>query len=258
MAYSRGKMRMTEVDLTSGDMTAPRFAQPPLVDTAATSMRLRVSTSEPATLHWAISYDNVAAEYRYQLLGFKTSKLSTQQVLDLSQAGVSTESGWAASGGRGGGRGGGGAAAAVRRRLQEATASNGTELREDGPIVAWGQWEVAGANEVVDLEITPPCISGTVMCTEHTDSLNPQTQYKVRSRAAPCACVSCLKLGGVGSSWICWCYPCPPCWLHRRRSCAHISSPVSPLVLSWMRRQGPAGCRTHAGGVSTLLISRPV
>lgn len=172
VAYSSGKMRMAEVDLTTGDVTAPRFAQPPLVDTAATSMRLRVSTSEPATLHWAISYDNVAVEYRYKLLGFKTSKLSTQQVLAASQAGASTESALAV------GVGGGGAAA-VRRRLQDATAGSGTELQEDGPIVAWGQWQVAGANEVIDLEITPPCMSGTVMCAEHTDSLNPQTGYKV-------------------------------------------------------------------------------
>lgn len=170
VAHSRGKMRMTEVKLVTGDVIPPRFAQPPLVDTAETSMRLRVSTSEPATLHWAISYDNVAAEYRYQLLGFKTSQLSTQQVLAVS----STPAAEAAR------VSGDGSAAAARRQLHQGTVGNGTELREDGPIVAWGQWEVAGANEVTDLEITPPCISDTVMCAEHTDSLNPQTQYKVR------------------------------------------------------------------------------
>lgn len=158
--------------MTTGDVTPPRFAQPPLVDSAETSVRLRVSSSEPATLHWAISYNNVAAEYRYQLLGFKSSKLSTQQVLDVSSApDAAAESGLLA-----GGRAG---SAAALRRLQQSAGGNDTVLRETGPIVAWGQWQLDRANEVTDLEITPPCINNTVMCMEHTDSLNPQTEYKV-------------------------------------------------------------------------------
>lgn len=176
---------MTEIELTTGDVTPPRFAQPPLVDAGETSMRVRVSTSEPATLHWAISYDNVAAEYRYQLLGFKTSSLSTSQVLELSQATAATEAGGAYSSR---------VAAVPARRLHQEAVENGTVLPEDGPVVAWGQWEVSDANEVVDVEITPPCFSDTVMCTEHTDSLNPETQYKVWCHCnLMCQLVSCSQ-----------------------------------------------------------------
>lgn len=170
VAHSRGKMRLKSVELTTGDVTPPRFAQPPLVDSAETSLRLRVSSSEPATLHWAISYDNVAAEYRYQLLGFKTSKLSTQQVLQVSNVSAAAESARLIDPTSG---------VLALRRLQQDTAGNETLLQEAGPIVAWGQWRLDSANQVVDLDITPPCISDTVMCMEHTDSLNPQTEYKV-------------------------------------------------------------------------------
>eukprot|EP00892_Ulva_mutabilis_P000130 jgi/Ulvmu1/10117/UM006_0068.1 len=172
VAHSGGKMRLEQIDVATGDVTAPRFAQPPLVDSAETSLRLRVSSSEPAMLHWAIAYDNVAAEFRYQLLGFKSSRLSTQQVLGVSSSPVSAETSPATSTAAG-------ATGAPRQLKQSAAGGNEILLQEAGPIVAWGQWQLGSANEVTDLEITPPCISDTVMCAEHTDSLNPQTEYKV-------------------------------------------------------------------------------
>jgi hypothetical protein len=84
VAQARGKYRLAVLDVTTGDITAPTFAQPPLISSQETALTLRVSVSEPATLHWAITYEDISAEYRYQLLGFKSSLLSAEQVLAAS------------------------------------------------------------------------------------------------------------------------------------------------------------------------------
>lgn len=84
VAQARGKYRLVVLEVTTGDITAPSFAQPPLISSDETALSMRVSVSEPATLHWAITYEDVSAEYRYQLLGFKTSLLSAEQVLAVS------------------------------------------------------------------------------------------------------------------------------------------------------------------------------
>jgi hypothetical protein len=84
VAQSRGKYRLTVLNVTTGDITAPSFAQPPLISSDETALSIRVSVNEPATLHWAITYEDVSAEYRYQLLGFKSSVLSAEQILAVS------------------------------------------------------------------------------------------------------------------------------------------------------------------------------
>lgn len=84
VAQSGGKYRLAVLELTTGDVTAPSFAQPPLISSDETALSVRVAVNEPATLHWAITYEDISAEYRYQLLGFKSSLLSADQVLALS------------------------------------------------------------------------------------------------------------------------------------------------------------------------------
>jgi hypothetical protein len=54
------------------------------MSSAETMLKVRVSVNEPATLHWAITYEDVSAEFRYHLLGFKSSLLSADQVLAVS------------------------------------------------------------------------------------------------------------------------------------------------------------------------------
>ena len=84
VAQARGKYRLTVLDVTTGDITAPAFAQPPLISSDETALSMRVSVNEPSTLYWAITYEDVSAEYRYHLLGFKSSLLSAEQVLAVS------------------------------------------------------------------------------------------------------------------------------------------------------------------------------
>lgn len=84
VAQARGKYRLAVLEVTTGDITAPVFAQPPLINSDETALSMRVSVNEPATLYWAITYEDISAEYRYQLLGFKASLLSAEQVLTVS------------------------------------------------------------------------------------------------------------------------------------------------------------------------------
>lgn len=137
----------------TGDTQPPAFTQQPLLRTSASALSVRFAVNKPARVYWTVAYDSVTADYRYQLLGFKSSELSTEQVLDITNRGD---------------------AATVLRKLQQ------SDTRDDiGPIVGWGETYVAQSNKLVDLLLDPPCLNGTGMCALSTKGLNPLTDYKV-------------------------------------------------------------------------------
>jgi hypothetical protein len=164
----------------TGDTQAPAFAQQPLLRTSVSALRVRFAVNKPARVHWTVAYDTVTADYRYQRLGFKSSELSTEQVLDITSQGD---------------------AATVLRKLQQSDTSD-----DIGPIVGWGETYVARSNQLVDLLLDPPCLNGTGMCALSSKGLNPLTDYKVREPSSTHPLVVFLSLLLVRTSSGCECH----------------------------------------------------
>lgn len=145
--------------VASGFAQAPHFTSPPVVATTDAGAEITFATDRPAIVHWAVIYSDVSAAYRYHLLGFESSQLSSNQVRELAMHGLSGSS---------------------LRSLQEA--SDETSSAGSGPVIAWGSEHIAEANDLsqsvnVDTESAPCLTMG--MCRLSVSAVNPVTEYKV-------------------------------------------------------------------------------
>ena len=162
VAKHRRKRAVRHQVVRTGDIEPPYFTQPPLIQATTTSFMVTFGSSEPATVHAVVVYDDVSSEFRYRLLGFESSDLSTDQVLEVT-----------ARGGE------------IMRRLQLSKMADTM-----GPIVGFNTSQVTAANEITEVMLQPPCLDGTGMCLLHDDGLNPITRYKVCSARACAASVN--------------------------------------------------------------------
>jgi hypothetical protein len=139
-----------------GDIAAPRFVQPPAMHASSAGLSVSFAVDKPARLDWAIAYDTVSADFRDVLLGFKSSLLSTPQVLKASQLTQTSTS------------------TALRRLHTESVV-------DVGPVIASGQSSIDTVQSPQSFQLMAPCLSQSGMCQLHADALNPYTNYKVRS-----------------------------------------------------------------------------
>jgi hypothetical protein len=159
-ARYRGKHDVSTALVETGDFVPPSFSQPPLLQGSTNALTVSFAVDEPATAHWVLAYNDVSADYRYQLVGFESSKLSTDQVMEVT---------------------GRGEAATVLRRLQQ------TETADTmGPIVGWGTVSITQPNKLVTMSMRPPCLNDTGMCLLSFGALNPETGYKVCCQSVSC------------------------------------------------------------------------
>lgn len=154
VAQRRGRSSTAIRVVQTADVDAPTFTQPPLVRVNGPALSARLAVSKASTVYWAAAYADVQADYRNQLLGFSSSDLSTQQVLELA---ASTDT------------------AAALRRLHQA----GGLRSQTGPVISSGEMFVSEPNRVVDVPLDSPCLNNTGMCSRSSSALNPLTEYQV-------------------------------------------------------------------------------
>lgn len=166
VASRDGKLAMRVLRVRTGDTAPPRFVQPPVVQSAETGLAVTFAVDKTARLDWAIAYDEVSAEFRDQRLGFKSSTLSTAQVLAASSIGAAAAS-----------------APAALRRLRAADVPS-----DVGPVIAAGSTVVGVTSSPLAVQLMTPCLEGTGMCEVDSDALSPVTPYKVRARKSRRLC----------------------------------------------------------------------
>jgi hypothetical protein len=149
------KMTLHVTEAHTGDIATPLFVQPPVMHASSAGLSVSFAVDKPAQLDWAIAYDTVSADFRDVLLGFKSSLLSTEQVLKASQLAQASTS------------------TALRRLHAESVV-------DIGPVIASGQSSVDIVRTSQTLQLMAPCLNQSGMCQLHADALNPFTNYKVR------------------------------------------------------------------------------
>lgn len=162
LAKHRRKSNVHSIVLSTGDAEPPEFTSLPVVETSNGGTEISFATDKPAMVYWALLYSDISAAFRYHLLGFESSQLSSAQVLDVAKHGTRASS---------------------LRGLQEALEEAASP--SSGPVVAWGSQQITAANAMappVSINTTSaPCLADTGMCLLSFDAINPETDYKVRS-----------------------------------------------------------------------------
>jgi hypothetical protein len=154
VASHSDKLTLRFLDVLTGDIAVPRFVQPPVMRSTSTGLSVAFAVDKPARLDWAIAYDTVSANFRDQLLGFKSSALSTPQVVDAVRVAEVNGS------------------TALRRLHAE-------KVTDVGPVVASGFAAVDALQTPLAIHLMTPCLNDSGMCRTHEDALNPFTRYKV-------------------------------------------------------------------------------